>query len=92
MTRLNSGNLALGLSNGIINIYNCDSICVSNNNKNNRDKNLLQTINQFKGRRINYIYQLKDNILLCCTFSKIYHIELFNDESSYFFLGLIKLS
>ena len=80
MTRLTSGNLALGLSNGIIKVYNCDSICLPNNNKNNIDKNLLLTITQFKGRRINYIYQLKDNSLLCCTFSKIHHIELINKD------------
>ena len=92
MTRLTSGNLALGLSNGVIKVYNCDSICLSNNNKNNIDKNILLTINQFKGRRINYIYQLKDNSLLCCTFSKIHHIELINNDRNYRYLGLIKTS
>ena len=92
MTRLISGNLALGLSNGIIKIYNCDSICTPNNNQRNRDQNLLLTINQFKGRRINYIYQLKDETLLCCTFSKIHHIQLTNNDSSYCYIGLIKTS
>ena len=92
MTRLISGNLALGLSNGIIKIYNCDSICTPNNNQRNIDQNLLLTINQFKGRRINYIYQLKDETLLCCTFSKIHHIQLTNNDSSYCYIGLIKTS
>ena len=65
---------------------------MSNNNKNNIDKNILLTITQFRGRRINYIYQLKDNSLLCCTFSKIHHIELINNDRSYRYLGLIKTS
>ena len=93
MIRLASGNLALGLSNGTIHIYNGDNICLpNNNNRNSRDNNLLLTINQFKGRRINYIYQLKDNTLLCCTFSKLHHIQLINNDSSYCYLGLIKTS
>ena len=92
ITRLSSGNLAIGLLNGFIKIYNCDSICSSNNNNINSKKHLLLTIEKFKGRRINYIYELKDNSLLCCTFSRIHHIKLKNNDKSFDYLGLIKLS
>ena len=91
MIRLNSGNLALGFSNGLIKIYNFDSILRSRN-KSNKDKNLLLTIEQFRGRRINYIYEMKDHSLLCCTYSKIHHISLTNNDKRYDYLGLIKLT
>ena len=97
LIRLNSGNLALGFLSGFIKIYNCDSICKQKNKNNgqinpNPEKHLLLEINKFKGRRINYIYQLKDKTLLCCSISKIHHINLVNNDTDYEFLGTIKLS
>ena len=97
LIRLDSGNLALGFLNGFIKIYNCDSICKEKNKNNdqinpNPEKHLLLEINQFKGRRINYIYQLKDKTLLCCSYSRIHHINLVNNDTDYLFLGTIKLS
>ena len=58
----------------------------------NPESHLLLEISQFKGRRINYIYQLKDKTLLCCSYSRIHHINLVNDDTNYEFLGTIKLS
>ena len=72
---LNTGNLALGLSSGLIQIYKPDL----GTNKIN-DLNPLLEIPKFKGRKINYLYQLKDKSLLCCTYSKIHHIRLDNNE------------
>ena len=97
LIRLASGNLALGFLSGLIKIYNCDSICNQKNKKNhqinqNQERHLLLEINQFKGRRINYIYQLRDKTLLCCSYSRIHHINLINNDTSYEFLGNIKLS
>jgi hypothetical protein len=92
LTSLSSGNLALGFSSGFIKIYNCDNICMPNNNNINSDNNCLLIIDQFKGKRINYIYELKDHSLLCCTFSKIHHINLINNDKNYDYLGSIKLS
>jgi len=92
LTSLSSGNLALGFSSGFIKIYNCDNICIPNNNIINSNKNCLLTIGQFKGKRINYIYELKDHSLLCCTYSKIHHINLKNNDKNYDYLGSIKLS
>ena len=92
ITKLSSGNLALGFMNGYIKIYNLNFICLKNNNINEQDKSLILTIDKFKGRRISYIYELKDGTLLCCTFSKILHIRLKNDDRDYDYLGLIKLS
>ena len=81
---LDSGNLAMGLSNGHIKIYKNDLL------KGNNFPPLL-TIERFKGRRINYIYQLKDKSLLCCTFSKIHHIKLKSSDTDYDYLGTNKL-
>jgi len=97
LIRLDSGNLALGFLSGNIKIYNCDSICKQKNKNNgqinlNPESHLLLEISQFKGRRINYIYQLKDKTLLCCSYSRIHHINLVNDDTNYEFLGTIKLS
>ena len=92
LTSLNSGNLALGFSNGFIKIYNCDYICIPNNNNINSNKNCLLIIEQFKGKKINYIYELKDHSLLCCTYSKIHHINLKNNDKNYDYLGSIRLS
>ena len=91
VTSLSTGNLALGFMNGYIKIYNGNYICLKNN-KSEQDKSLILTIDKFKGRRISYIYELKNNTLLCCTFSKIHHIKLINNDKNYYYLGLIKLS
>ena len=48
---LNTGNIAVGFSNGIIKIYKTEF-------KNNNNLPILLTIDKFKGRRINYLYQL----------------------------------
>jgi len=81
---LDSGNLAMGLSSGHIKIYKNDLL------QGNNFPPLL-TITRFKGRRINYLYQLKDKSLLCCTFSKIHHIELKSSDTDYNYLGTTKL-
>ena len=86
---LDTGYFAAGFSNGKINIYKND---LSNRNSENNFQVLL-TIDRFKGRRINYLYQLKDKTILCCTFSKIHHIKLkYSDRLLYDYLGTIKLS
>ena len=82
---LNTGNIAVGFSSGIIKIYKTEF-------KNNNNLPILLTIDKFKGRRINYLYQLKDKSLLCCTYSKIHHIELKEFDTKYTYLGTIKLS
>lgn len=82
---LESNNLALGFSNGFIKIYKNDLFGENNFQS-------LLTINKFKGRRINYLHQLKDKTLLCCTFSKIHHIALKNSDSGFDYLGTIKLT
>lgn len=82
---LNTGNIAVGFRNGIIKIYKTEF-------KNNNNLPILLTIDKFKGRRINYLYQLKDKTLLCCTYSKIHHIELTEFDTKYTYLGTIKLS
>ena len=95
LVTLNSGNLALGFSNGYIKIYNCENIIrtnIQNNNNFNNNQTILQIIDKFKGRRINYIYQLNDSSLLCCTYSKIHHINLKNNDKSFDYLGSIRLS
>ena len=92
LTSLSSGSLAIGFSSGFIKIYNCDNICIPNNNFINSNKNCLLIISQFKGKRINYIYELKDHSLLCCTYSKIHHINLTNNDKNYDYLGSIRLS
>ena len=84
---LNTGNLALGLSSGLIQIYKPDL----GTNKIN-DLNPLLEITKFKGRKINYLYQLKDKSLLCCTYSKIHHIRLEDNDTKYEYLGKIVLS
>jgi len=95
MTRLSSGNLAIGLSNGLIKIYDVNNLCqqfnkIGYNNKEERDE--LQTINNFRGKRISYLYELKDKTLLCATYGKIHHIKLINNDRSYNNLGFIKIS
>ena len=85
---LDSGNIALGLSNGLVKIYKNDLSRERNLNK----FPLLLTIEKFKGRRINCLYQLKDKSLLCSTFSKIHHIELTSSDSDYNYLGTTRLS
>jgi hypothetical protein len=84
---LNTGNLALGLSSGLIQIYKPDL----GTNKIN-DLNPLLEITKFKGRKINYLYQLKDKSLLCCTYSKIHHIQLKNNDTKFEYFGKIVLS
>ena len=80
-----TNNLALGFSNGFIKIYKNDLFTE------NKFSPLL-VIKRFKGRRINYLYQLKDKTLLCCTFSKIYHISLKASDTDFDYLGTIKLT
>jgi len=79
MTRLSSGNLAIGLSNGLIKIYDVNKLCGQiNNNRyyNSEERDALQTITDFKGKRISYLCELKDKTLLSATYGKIYHIKL----------------
>ena len=85
---LNTGNLALGFSNGIIKTYK--TVLVNKNIINNSQPLLI--IDRFKGRRINYLYELKDKTLLCCTFSKIHHIEIKESDTKFTYLGTIKLA
>ena len=94
MIRLSSGNLALGLSNGLIKIYDANSICSidrKNDDKEGKIDSLL-TIDDFKGKRINYLYELKDKTLLCATYSKIYHIKLTKNDKDFEYIGTIDLS
>ena len=81
---LKTGNIACGFSSGIIKVYETDR-----ENYNNRIP--LLTIELFKGRRINYLYQLEDSTLLCCTFSKIHHIKLRESDTKFEYLGSTKL-
>jgi len=94
MIRLSSGNLAIGLSDGTINIYNVNEICSRNDfyEEEEDDKGILLKINNFKGKRISYLYELKDKTLLCASFSKIHHIKLMNDDRDFEYLGSINLS
>ena len=95
MIRLSSGNLALGLSNGLIKIYDVDNICSMNNNyidDEDEEMDTLLTIKDFKGKRINYLYELKDKTLLCATYSKIHHIKLVNNDKEFEYIGTINLS
>jgi len=95
MTRLSSGNLAIGLSNGLIKIYDVNNLCKQFNNigyNNNGERDTLQTINSFRGKRISYIYELKDKTLLCATYGKIHHIKLIDNDRNYQDLGFIKIS
>ena len=93
MIRLSSGNLAIGLSNGIIKIYDVKNICQeSNDYESIDDRDTLLIIDNFRGKRINYLYVLKDKTLLCATFAKIHHIQLINNDTNYDYLGSIKLS
>ena len=95
MTRLSSGNLAIGLSNGLIKIYDINKLCEQINiigYNNNEGRDALQTINNFRGKRISYLYELKDKTLLCATYGKIHHIQLINHDRSFIDLGFIKIS
>jgi len=95
MIRLSSGNLAIGLSNGLIKIYDANKLCEQINNirnNNSEERDALQTITSFKGKRISYLCELKDRTLLCATYGKIYHIQLINNDRSYNDLGFIKIS
>ena len=95
MIRLSSGNLALGLSNGLIKIYDVDNICSMNNNyidDEDEEMDTLLTIKDFKGKRINYLYELKDKTLLCATYSKIHHIKLINNDQEFEYIGTINLT
>ena len=94
MIRLSSGNLALGLSNGLIKIYDVDAICSINSNNYNGESEIdtLLTIDDFRGKRINYLHELKDKSLLCATYSKIHHIKLVDNDQDYEYIGTIDLT
>ena len=94
MTRLSSGNLALGLSNGKIKIYNVNEICLIEGNYDDEleERNSLLTINDFRGKRISYLYELKDITLLCATYGKIHHVQLRNGDTEYDYIGSINLT
>ena len=95
MTRLSSGNLAIGLSNGLIKIYDVNKLCGQiNNNRyyNSEERDALQTITDFRGKRISYLCELKDKTLLSATYGKIYHIKLINNDTNYNDLGFIKIT
>ena len=85
---LHTGNIALGFSSGIIKVYKMD---LGNKNIINNQYPLL-IIERFKGRRINYLYELKDKTILCCRYSKIHHILLNESDTKFTYLGTIKLS
>jgi hypothetical protein len=87
--------LAIGLSNGLIKIYDVKNLCEQVNNigyNNNGERDALQTITNFRGKRISYLYELKDKTLLCATYGKIHHIQLINHDRSFKDLGFIKIS
>lgn len=84
--RIKSGNLVMGFRNGLIKVYNSLKLCSSM-----QGNEELLLIDKFKGRKINYLYELNDNTLLCSTYSKIYKIKLKNNDSQYEYLSKIKL-
>ena len=93
MIRLSTGNLALGLSNGYIRIYDINKVFSKKNNfKDNEEMDILLIIEDFKGKRISYLYELKDKTLLCATYSKIHHIKLINNDKGFEYIGSIDLS
>ena len=94
MIRLSSGNLTLGLSNGIIKIYDVNKICLIDGiyDDESKERYSLLTINTFKGKRISYLYELKDKTLLCATCSKIHHIQLKNGDKEFDYIDEINLT
>ena len=95
MTRLSRGNLAIGISNGLIKIYDVNKLYEQINNiryNNYEERDAIQTITNFKGKRISYLCELKDRTLLWATYGKIYHIQLINNDRSYNDLGFIGIS
>ena len=84
MISLSSGNLMIGLKNGIIRIYKTKSLC----SKNNENINEIQEINKFKGRRISYLFEIKEEkTILCCTYTKMHHFKLINNEKNFIYFG-----
>ena len=84
--RIKSGNLVVGFRNGLIKIYNSEELCsLFNGNEE------MLSIDQFIGRKISYLYQLKDSTLLCSTYSKIHKIKLYDNDIQYEYLSKIKL-
>ena len=93
MIRLSSGNLALGLSNGRIKIYDLNEICNNiSKNEDEEERDSILTIEKFKGKRISYLYELKNKTLLCGTYSKIHHLLLKNNDRDFEYLGSIDIS
>ena len=86
IARLKNDNLVVGFKSGIIKIYDSEKLC-----SHNKGKEELLLIDKFNHRKISYIYEIKENILLCSTFSKIYKIKLTNNSTSYEYLSKIKL-
>ena len=93
MIRLSSGNLALGLSNGKIKIYDVNEICSNvGYYEDEEERDSILTIEKFKGKRISYLYELKNKTLLCGTYSKIHHLLLTNNDRDFEYLGSINIS
>ena len=93
MIRLSSGNLALGLSNGKIKIYDINDICNNvDNYEDKEERDSILTIEKFIGKRISYFYELKNKSLLCGTYSKIHHLSLKNNDREFEYLGSIDIS
>ena len=92
MIRLSSGNLAIGFSNGIIKIYDVNTICSNKFEKKEQEIPELLKIINFKGKRISYLYELKDKTLLCATISKIHHIQLTNGDQDFKYIGSKNIS
>ena len=91
MIRLSSGNLAVGFSNGIIKIYDVNYICSNNYKDKEMENKELLIINDFRGKRINYLYELSDKTILCASISKIHHIQLTDEDTRYKYIGSINI-
>ena len=97
MICLHTGNFAVSMKEAI-EIYDfrklnlIDKNNMTYNNQQIQESNcLLQRINLVKSKKINYVYEFPDNTLLCATYSKIFRLELTNNDFSHNIIGKIEL-
>ena len=85
MIILHTGNIATS-SMDCVTIYNTNNIL----SKNEEDYE-LQKIYLYNGKKVGYVYEFPDETIFCATYSKIFHLQLYDNDKSHKILGTMDL-
>ena len=85
MIVLKSGNIAISTIENVM-IYNTKELLSQK-----EENYLLQTIKVCKNKKVSYVYEFPNETLFISIYSKIFHLKLIDNDTSYNVLGIIRL-